>query len=166
MPFGREKVLHYTASAEGPSEHPLMRAIVGCAEEEEVAVSSAEGLDAIAGGRVEACVVGRELLIGKPALLQDRGVKVREAEEARTREEEQGRTAILLAVGGELAGPVAIADALKPDAKQSIRRTEELLSDQAFEITGEVRPADQSPGPGADLLRFAGDLDEAGPVAL
>lgn len=86
----------------------------------------AEGFDAIAGGGVEARIDGRELLIGKPALLQDRGVDVREAEAARTREEEQGRTAILLAVGGELAGLVAIADTLKPDAKDAIRRMEEL----------------------------------------
>jgi Cu+-exporting ATPase len=129
LPLGdyrREEVFHYAASAEGPSEHPLARAIVECAEDEETAVSPAEDFNAITGGGVEATVDGREVLIGAPKLLAERGVGTAQAEEVLAREEAKGRTAVLLAVGGELAGVIAIADAIKPDAREAIAQLKAL----------------------------------------
>lgn len=123
IPFGdyrREEILHYAASSEGPSEHPLARAIVAGAEDEEIALSPAEDFDAITGGGVEAKVDGRSVLIGAPKLLAERGVEIAHAEEALEREEAKGRTAVLVAVGSELAGIITIADAIKPDAGEAI----------------------------------------------
>jgi Cu+-exporting ATPase len=124
--YAREEVFHYAASAEGPSEHPLARAIVECAEEEEIELSAAEDFDAITGGGIEATVDARRVLIGAPKLLSERGVSITQAEEVLAREEAKGRTAVLLAIGGELAGVIAIADALKPDAKEAIAAIKEL----------------------------------------
>ena len=124
--YAREEVFHYAASAEGPSEHPLARAIVECAEEEEIALSAAEDFDAITGGGIEAAVDGRAVLIGAPKLLTERGVSITEAEELLAKEEARGRTTVLVAVGGELAGVIAIADALKPDAREAIAAIKEL----------------------------------------
>lgn len=124
--YARQEVLHFAASAEGPSEHPLARAIVECAEEEDIALSSAEDFDAITGGGVQAAVDDRPVLIGAPRLLTERGVAIAEAEEILPREEEKGRTAVLIAVGGELAGIISIADALKPDAREAIASVKAL----------------------------------------
>jgi Cu+-exporting ATPase len=129
VPFGgheRVEVFRYAASAEGPSEHPLARAIVECAEDEEIAVSPAEDFDAVTGGGVEARVDGRRVLVGAPKLLNERGIDVTLAEEALAREEARGRTVVLVAVDSELLGIVAIADALKPDAREAIARIKEL----------------------------------------
>jgi Cu+-exporting ATPase len=124
--YAREEVYHYAASAEGPSEHPLARAIVECAEEEEIALSAAEDFDAITGGGVQARVDDRPVLIGAPRLLTERGVAIAEAEEILPREEAKGRTAVLVAVAGELAGVISIADALKPDARNAIAAVKAL----------------------------------------
>jgi heavy metal translocating P-type ATPase len=124
--WSAEEVYHYAASAEAPSEHPLARAIVECAEDEAIPLAPAADFDAIPGGGVRATVDGRPVLIGKPALLSERGIAIREAEEAIQREEASGRTIVLLAVGGELAGLIAIADALKADAREAIGRMRSL----------------------------------------
>ncbi|MBI4539406.1 MAG: heavy metal translocating P-type ATPase [Gemmatimonadetes bacterium] len=118
--YVREEVLHYAGSAEGPSEHPLARTIVECAEEEEVGMSPSEEFDAITGGGVQAIVDGRPVLIGAPRLLTERGLSIADAEDVLPGEQEKGRTTVLVAVGGELAGIISIADALKPDAREAI----------------------------------------------
>lgn len=124
--FRREEVFHYAASAEGPSEHPLARAIVECAEDEEIALSPAEDFNAVTGGGVEATVDGRAVLIGAPKLLAERGVGMAQAEEVLAHEEAEGRTVVLLAVEGELAGVIAIADVIKPDAREAIAQLKAL----------------------------------------
>ncbi|HUG40672.1 MAG TPA: heavy metal translocating P-type ATPase [Longimicrobiales bacterium] len=118
--YAREEILHYAGSAEVLSEHPLARTIVACAEEEEVGLSAAEDFDAITGGGVQATVDGRAVLIGAPRLLGERGVPLAGAEAVLAGEEEKGRTAVLVAAAGELAGIISIADALKPDAAEAI----------------------------------------------
>ncbi len=129
IPFGgyrREEIYHYAASAEASSEHPLARAVLDAAGEEGVAVSAAEGFDAVPGGGVEAVVDGRAVLVGKAALLAERGIEIGVAEDEVARHEAQGHTAVLVALDGELIGSVAIADALKSDAIATIARMKEL----------------------------------------
>jgi heavy metal translocating P-type ATPase len=129
VPFGayrREEVYHYAASAEAPSEHPLARAIVDAAEEEDVALSAAEDFDAVTGAGVEAVVDGRQVLVGKAVLLAERGVEAGAADGEVGHHEAQGHTAVLVAVDGEPMGLLAIADALKPDAIETIARIKEL----------------------------------------
>jgi heavy metal translocating P-type ATPase len=135
--YRREDVLRYAASAEAASEHPLARAIVMCAKEEEVRLSGAEDFQAIAGGGVKALVNGHRIVIGTPALLADRGIAIGDAERVLAREEAQGRTAVLLAVGGELAGTLSIADTVKPDARQAVAELK-ALGMQVVMLTGDA----------------------------
>ncbi|MBI4264677.1 MAG: heavy metal translocating P-type ATPase [Acidobacteria bacterium] len=135
--YSREDVLRDAASAESPSEHPLARAVVTRAEEEEVTLSEAEHFQAIAGGGVEALVRGRRIVIGTPRLLADRGVPVADAGRVLAREEARGRTAVLVAVGGEVAGTLSIADTVKADAKQAIAELR-ALGMQVVMVTGDA----------------------------
>jgi heavy metal translocating P-type ATPase len=134
--YRREDVLRYAASAEAASEHPLARAIVTYAEEEEVTPSEAEHFQAIAGGGVEAVVGGRPIVIGTPTLLADRGIAIGDGS-VLAREEAQGRTAVLLVVGGELAGTISIADTVKPGARQAIAELK-ALGMQVVMLTGDA----------------------------
>nr|MDP8995367.1 heavy metal translocating P-type ATPase [Pseudomonadota bacterium] len=123
--FERAEVLRLAASAESSSEHPLARAVVAAAEDEDVSLADARDFEASAGRGVEATVEGRTILIGTPSLLRERGVDVAAAEQALAEQEAQARTAILVAVEGRVAGVLAIADAVKPDARdamQALRR--------------------------------------------
>lgn len=132
------EVVAWAAAAEASSEHPLGRAIVERAEDEGgLDPARAEEFDSISGGGVEARVDGHAVVVGKPALLEERGIDVEPARESLAGEEERGRTVVLLAVDGELAATIAIADPLKPDAAAAIERMRELGIDPVM-LTGDA----------------------------
>src|ERR671919_874545 len=116
----RSELLRLAASAEAPSEHPLALAVVHAAGEENLSRAAAEDFQALAGQGVEARVEARAILIGTPRFLEARGVDVAPAQVALAEHEAQARTAILIAVDGWVAGVLAIADAVKPDARTAI----------------------------------------------
>ena len=124
--YRREEVYYYAASAEALSEHPLAQAIVDAARDEGVDVSAAHDFDAVTGAGVEAVVDGRAVLVGRPAFLAERAVEVRRVGRQLAEHEAQGHTAVLVALSGELIGLLAIADALKPDAVETIARMKEI----------------------------------------
>jgi Cu+-exporting ATPase len=87
---------------------------------------------------VQATVDGRLVLAGSRALMRDNGVDPQPLEAEMTRLEEQAKTAMLVAVDGALAGLVAVADTLKEDSKEAIRRLHDMGIETAM-ITGDNR---------------------------
>jgi len=116
----RTELLRLAASAEAPSEHPLARAVVDAAEHKELSLADAEDFQATAGQGIEARVDGRAVVIGAPRFLEARGVDVAAAKATLAEHEAEARTAIPIAVDGRVAGVLAIADAVKPDARDAI----------------------------------------------
>ncbi len=122
------EVLRLAAIAEGPSEHPLADAILERAREaglDDLALP--EDFEAVTGKGVRARLEdGTELLVGRPGLLEEGGVEVSAAREALERMEARGETAVLVAAGGELRGSIGIADRIKDDSADAIRRLREM----------------------------------------
>ena len=123
--FNREEVLHLAASAEGPSEHPLGRAIVAAAEHEKMALSGVENFQSTTGAGVEATVTGAKVLAGTSRFLAAHKIDTKKASAMLTRHEEKAQTAILIAVDSQIAGIIAITDAIKPDAREAIAEMKE-----------------------------------------
>ena len=118
----RRGLLRLAAAAERGSEHPLGRAIVEDADAEGL-VGEAETFTSLAGSGVRASVEGRDVLVGTAALLRESGVVVPEAAEVdMARLEAEGKTSILVAVGGVEAGLLAVADTVRPGAKDAVAR--------------------------------------------
>jgi len=118
----RRGLLRLAAAAERGSEHPLGRAIVEGADAEGL-VGEAETFTSLAGSGVRASVEGRDVLVGTAALLRESGVVVPEAAEVdMARLEAEGKTSILVAVGGVEAGLLAVADTVRPGAKDAVAR--------------------------------------------
>ena len=118
----RRGLLRLAAAAERGSEHPLGRAIVEGADAEGL-VGDAETFTSLAGSGVRASVEGRDVLVGTAALLRESGVVVPEAAEVdMARLEAEGKTSILVAVGGVEAGLLAVADTVRPGAKDAVAR--------------------------------------------
>jgi Cu+-exporting ATPase len=115
-----EFVLRLAASAERGSEHPLARAIVDGARERGVDVQEPESFENVPGRGVRASVGDREVLVGNRGLLSDEGVDPAPAEEELRRLEDEGKTAMLVAVDGELVGVVADADTVKESAADAV----------------------------------------------
>ncbi|MBI2161342.1 MAG: heavy metal translocating P-type ATPase [Candidatus Rokubacteria bacterium] len=133
-----EELLRWAAVAEVASEHPLGEAIVRGAREQGLAVERPESFHAIPGHGVEAAWDGRKILLGTRRLMGLRGVDTG-AEEPRLRAlESEGKTAMLVAVDGHLAGIVACADTLKPFARETVAALRRMGLETAM-ITGDNR---------------------------
>ncbi|MAB11894.1 MAG: copper-translocating P-type ATPase [Hyphomonas sp.] len=118
--LGRDEVLRLAAATEAVSEHPLARAIVDAADELGLDLPDAHDFQATAGQGVEATVEGHTILVGTPRFLRARDIDVAPAEERLDRHEAQAHTAVLVGIDGTVAGVIAIADAVKPDAGDAI----------------------------------------------
>jgi len=136
--FTREEVLFLAASAERASEHPLGAAVVAGAEEEGLTLTTPSDFKAIPGHGVTARVDGREVRIGNRRLLSENGVDFAQFEEELTRLENEGKTAMLVAVDGRLAGMVAVADTVKEHAVEGIAELKRLGL-KVYMLTGDNR---------------------------
>ncbi len=132
----KSEMLYWAASAERGSEHPLGRAVVECAEAEGLALGEPRDFQAIRGKGVQALVDGRRVLVGSRRLMREHDIDPAPLEEDMRRLEHEAKTAMLVAVDGELAGVVAVADTLKEDSVAAIRELQEMGVETAI-ITGD-----------------------------
>ena len=117
--FGKEDIHRLAASAEKLSEHPLGVAIT---ESWEGALPKAENFRMIAGRGISARVEGRNVLAGKADFMRSEGVELPAADDRAERCYRSGATVIWLAVDGEPAGFLALADEVRPDAAAVVGR--------------------------------------------
>jgi Cu2+-exporting ATPase len=129
-------LLHLVAPAEKHSEHPLAEAIVAGARERGVEVGTSARFEAIVGHGIRAEVDGHVVLVGNLKLMDESWVDVFKLEEKATTLAEAGKTPMFVAVDGEPAGLVAVADAIKPSARETLRRLKGM-GIEAVMITGD-----------------------------
>src|SRR5262249_50716389 len=131
-----QELLRLVASAEQGSEHPLAEAIVTGAHRRDARLVDATQFEAIAGHGIRATVDRRTVLVGNVKLMRDQGVDATPLEAQAAALAEQGKTAMFVAIDGQAAGLVAVADTIKPSAHETIRH----LTEQGIEavmITGD-----------------------------
>lgn len=122
----RAELLRLVASGEQHSEHPLARALLAAAEEEGVILSPVSDFQSISGRGLRARVEERTILIGNEALMADYQVDASQAQQRLRALSHQGKTVMLLAVDGCLAGLLAVADTIKENSPAAIRQLQEL----------------------------------------
>jgi Cu+-exporting ATPase len=123
IPLGTHQeteVLRLAAAVEAGSEHPLGEAIVRAATHRGLDLPKVTGFEAIPGHGIRGEVDAQKVLLGNRRLLRREGIDPAPAEGAMTRLESEGKTAMLVARDGTLAGIVAVADTLKPEAKEAV----------------------------------------------
>lgn len=119
------QALQLAAAAEGPSEHPLARAIVAAAQAQGLPLPKAEDFQAAPGRGITAAVESHRVAVGSPSFIEAEGIDMTAASERIRSLQEAGNTVIALAADGELRALFAIADEIKPDAKEAITRLRE-----------------------------------------
>ncbi|KAB8143919.1 heavy metal translocating P-type ATPase [Chloroflexia bacterium SDU3-3] len=144
------RLLAVAAAIEQPSEHPLAKAIVQGAQEREVALPEATAFEAATGTGASAEVCGRRMRIGRPSLFTltpDVAVEV-------DAQERQGRTVVAVGDGEAVWGLIAIADTVRPEAADAVRRLREAGIHVAL-LTGDNRTVAQTLGGalGVDEIR-------------
>jgi Cu+-exporting ATPase len=117
----QHKVLAVAAALERGSEHPLAEAILTGAEARGVARLEATDFDAVTGKGVRGNVDGASVALGNAGLMADLGLDLAEVEEQVAELQSAGKTAMLLAIAGELAGIIAVADRIKETTGGAIK---------------------------------------------
>ena len=122
----QDELLGVAAALEAPSEHPLARAVVDAAFNRGIAHSEVEGFKAVAGRGVTARQGDARLVAGSPAFLVVEGVSLAGADVRIQVLEDQGLTVIGVARDAELLGLIALGDALRVDAADTVSRLHAL----------------------------------------
>ena len=116
-----DRLLAVAASVEKNSEHPLGAAIVRRAEATGVRILKSERFVAFGGRGVSGVVEGEEVLVGNRPFIEERGVTVPSEADMRVAAfQDIGKTAVLVAISGGLAGIIAVADTLKPTTREAV----------------------------------------------
>ena len=134
----QDDVLRLAASAEHGSEHPLADAIVKAAAEKNLEISSASEFEAIPGHGVRAVVGDKELLLGNLKLMKERGFLLNGLEEKAGELFKQGKTVMFLSMDSQVEGIVALADTLKPNAREAVQALHGMGIETVM-ITGDNR---------------------------
>jgi Cu+-exporting ATPase len=118
--FSEEDVLRFAASVERASEHPLAEAIVRGVEERGIQLLSTDQFDSITGQGVTGRIDGHSVVLGNFNLLKGRSIDpadlLAQAEAGR----ERGETVMFVAIDGEAAGLIGVADPIKDSTPQAI----------------------------------------------
>ena len=166
------ELLRLSASAEKGSEHPLGEAIIKKAEERNLELLQPENFEALPGRGIRVSIQGRNMLLGNKKLMDEKGVRIT-LQDKSDRLAEEGKTPMFIAIDGELAGIIAVADVLKASSRHAIdvlhkmgievvmitgdnKRTAQAIARQAGidRVLAEVLPQDK-----ADAVR---ELQEEG----
>ncbi len=134
---GEDETLARAAAAEASSEHPMAQAVVAGAGERGLEVPTASEFRSVAGRGVRAVVDGEQVLVGRREFLELEGVEVQEwlAEEAE-RLRSDGKSVFWVAWDQKARGVIAVADVLKPGARDAVKALNDLGIEVAM-LTGD-----------------------------
>ena len=123
----RAEVLRLAGALENASEHPIAQAIAQAAREELGELPPVGDFANREGLGVEGVVEGHALVVGRPQLLAEHGIALpAELEEARTRAQAAGRTAIAVGWDGAARAILVVADTVKPTSREAVAALREL----------------------------------------
>ena len=132
------ELLATVAAVEARSEHPLARAIVRAADERGVVRMEPEAFIPLPGRGVLGTVGQREWAIGNRGLLAERSIGVAPDPEARAQAlEREGKTVFFVADGTGVAGLVAVADTVRPEAREALAELKRLGIRRLLLLTGD-----------------------------
>lgn len=163
--FDAKVFLRLVASLEQGSEHPLAAAIVQGAKDQGVAIEGVKDFRSVTAGGVVGTVADRVVMIGKPAFLRSEkitGLEPLEASAAKLQEE--GKTAMFVAIDGTPAGIVAVADPIKSTTAEAIEELHALGLSVAM-LTGDNRRTAAAVAKTLGIDAVQAEVEPAGKVA-
>ncbi len=150
-------VLALAAAAEQGSEHPLGEAIVTRAKERGLALPPVTDFRAVPGHGIEARVEGRRLRLGNARLLAEHGIALERLEAEASRFADEGKTAVYVSLDERVAGLIAVADVLKPEAREAVA-TLKAMGLQVVMLTGDSRRTGEAIARQAGIERLLAEV--------
>jgi Cu+-exporting ATPase len=133
--YSEEELLTLAGSAEKGSEHPLGEAIVKGAEDKGLEFKKLDNFMAIPGHGIEVEIDDQAILLGNIKLMDDKGIEVTLQEDS-NRLANEGKTPMFMAIDGELAGIIAVADTVKKSSAAAVKTLHQMGIEVAM-ITGD-----------------------------
>ncbi len=119
-------VIRIAAVAEKRSEHPLAEAIVNKAVNEKIKVDEPSRFHSITGKGVEAVFRGKKIFAGNRKLIQEGKIDIKKFEDGIRKLEEEGKTVMIIALEKKVIGLVGVADTLKENSSDAVKRLKEM----------------------------------------
>ncbi|HEY5671368.1 MAG TPA: HAD-IC family P-type ATPase, partial [Anaerolineales bacterium] len=130
------EMLRLAASVEQGSEHPLGEAIWAEANNRSLKLSPADAFSAEVGNGVQAEVDGHTVMVGNLRMMEGRGIALNGLQTEVTRLQDEAKTAMLVAVDGEVRGVIGVADTVKEGSPEAIQALHQMHLKVAM-ITGD-----------------------------
>jgi Cu+-exporting ATPase len=160
-----KEFLHLAASLEQYSEHPLAAAIVQGAKDQNITLGEVKDFRSVPGGGVAGTVAGRAVMLGKPDFLRNERVNGIEPFEARAAKlQGDGKTAVFVAIDGNPAGVLAVADPIKATTAEAVRDLH-VLGIRIVMLTGDNRRTADAVAKELGLDGVEAEIEPAGKVA-
>lgn len=144
--FSRDRLLSLAASAERSSEHPLARAVVTAAREENLATSVPEDFEALPGHGIRARVDGYQVAIGERMLAHEGIALDVGAGQQILALAAKGESVIPVAVDRQVAGLLVIADTVRPESRAAVERLKAMGVHETVLISGDQAAVAESIG--------------------
>ncbi len=120
------RLLRLAASLEGSSEHPLADAIVRYAKGRGIELAKADSFDSVTGQGVTGVVDGMAVAVGNETIISNHGTDATSLRADAERLAGDGKTPVYVAIGGKIAGLLAIADPIKSTSREAIAQLQRM----------------------------------------
>ncbi len=134
--WDEDDVLPLVAAAESGSEHPVAHAIVSHATGQGIDVPALDAFEAVPGHGLDARVAGRHVQVGNEAMMLRAGTTVDPLRDVALDAASRGETPMYVAVDGDLAAVITVADTVKPESHEAVAQLE-ALGLEVWMITGD-----------------------------
>ena len=125
--FNKDELLRIAASLEAQSEHPIAKAVVDAASDQNLTLLRVTDFASVTGGGIEGRVDGRNVVIGKPSLLTQRNAAGLEALLKKAAPlQQEGVTVVFVSIDRQAAGFIGVADPIKATTAKAINMLHEL----------------------------------------
>ncbi len=163
--FDEKEFLSLAASLEQNSEHPLAAAIVLGAKDQSLTLDEVKDFRSVTAGGVVGNVKGRSVMVGKPDFLRDERVTgLEQLEATAVTLQEDGKTAMFVAIDGKPAGILAVADPIKSTTAEAIKDLQ-ALGLKLVMLTGDNRRTAAAVAKQLGLDSVEAEIEPAGKVA-
>jgi Cu+-exporting ATPase len=120
------RLLTLAATAEKGSEHPLGQALVAEAEKRSLALRKTDAFESQAGRGIVARIDGQHVLVGNRKLMDESGIDMTQLTSIADALAAEGKTPMYVAVDGDPAGIITVADRIKPTSAAAIKRLQSM----------------------------------------
>ncbi len=136
--YSENQVLALAGALESQSGHPLAQTIVRAAQSSAVQFPKIGSVTSLTGRGLRSSTEGKTIMLGSLKLINEAGVDVSpEIVKQVETIEENGKTVVLITVGGSLAGLLALADTLRPEIQATLKQLQDLGIEKTAILTGD-----------------------------